>query len=193
MQQKRTAEIAQLKQKVEAQQAELEAKNQQLADQNQQLQAKSAELAQALLQNQWLTEQLMVKKRKLFGSSSEVLDQMVMDQFAHLFNEAECWNAAGQKPAVKAEKKPCKRRNSGSIEDIIPEGTPVEVVEHRLPEEQRICSVCGSEMVEIGNEVRRSLQMEPPRFWVREDRYYTYACKHCEQETGDDEAYHASS
>ena len=166
-----TAEIDQLKKKVEAQQAELE--------------AKSAELAQALLQNQWLTEQLLVKKRKLFGSSSEVLDQMVMEQFAHLFNEAECWDAASQKPAAKAEKKPRKRRSSGSVEDIIPEGTPVEVVEHRLPEEQRICSVCGSEMVEIGKEIRRTLQMEPPRFWVREDWYYTYACKHCEQKTGE--------
>ena len=169
--QQQTAEIDQLKKKVEAQQAELE--------------AKSAELAQALLQNQWLTEQLMVKKRKIFGASSEVLDQMVMEQFAHLFNEAECWDAAGQKPAAKAEKKPRKRRNSGSVEDVIPEGTPVEIVEHRLPEEQRICSVCGSEMVEMGKEIRRTLQMEPPRFWVREDRYYTYACKHCEQETGE--------
>ena len=78
--QQQTEEIDQLKKKVEAQQAELE--------------AKSAELAQALLQNQWLTEQLLVKKRKIFGSSSEVLDQMVMEQFAHLFNEAECWDAA---------------------------------------------------------------------------------------------------
>ena len=176
----------------EAMQAQLTMQNQQLAqqnvqlaEQNQQLEAKSAELAQALLQNQWLTEQLMVKKRKIFGASSEVLDQMVMEQFAHLFNEAECWDAAGQKPAAKAEKKPRKRRSSGSVQDIIPEGTPVEIVEHRLPEEQRICGVCGNEMVEIGKEIRRSLQMEPPRFWVREDWYYTYACKHCEQKTGE--------
>ena len=40
-------------------------------------------------------------------------------------------------------------------------------------------------MVEIGKEVRRSLQMEPAKFWVREDWYYTYACKVCEQETGE--------
>ena len=165
--------------------AEYEAMQAKLTMQNKQLEAKSAELAQALLQNQWLTEQLLVKKRKLFGSSSEVLDQMVMEQFAHLFNEAECWDAAGRKPAVKAEKKPRKRRNSGSVQDIIPEGTPVDVVEHRLPEEERICGVCGNEMVEIGKEVRSTLQMEPPRFWVREDWYYTYACKHCEQETGE--------
>lgn len=39
-----------------------------------QLDAKSAELAQALLQNRWLMEQLKLNKRKLFGSSSEQLD-----------------------------------------------------------------------------------------------------------------------
>ena len=63
----------------EAMQAKLTMQNQQLDEQNKQLETKSAELAQALLQNQWLTEQLLVKKRKLFGSSSEVLDQMVME------------------------------------------------------------------------------------------------------------------
>lgn len=40
-------------------------------------------------------------------------------------------------------------------------------------------------MVEIGKEVHRSLQMKPAQFWVREDVYYTYACKACEQETGE--------
>ena len=165
--------------------AEYETMQAKLTMQNQQLTEKIAELAQALLQNQWLTEQLMVKKRKQFGASSEVLDQMIMDQCAHLFNEAECWDAASQASAAKEEKKPRRRRHSGSVEDVIPEGTPVEVVEHRPPEEQRICGICGSEMEEIGKEIRRTLQMEPPRFWVREDRYYTYACKHCEQETGE--------
>ena len=56
-----------------------------------QLEAKSAELAQALLQNQWLMEQLKLDRRKIFGSSSEQLDQMVMDNFAYLLNEAEAW------------------------------------------------------------------------------------------------------
>ena len=27
--------------------------------------------------------------------------------------------------------------------------------------------------------------MEPPKFWIREDVDYTYACKNCEQETGE--------
>ena len=107
-----------------------------------------------------------------------------MEQFAHLFNEAEGWDQDSYVPATKVKAHSRKRR-SGSITDAVPEGTAVEVVEHRLPEEERICAICGTEMLEIGKEVRRSLQMEPAKFWVREDWYYTYACKVCEQETGE--------
>lgn len=57
-----------------------------------------------------------------------------------------------------------KKRQSGSVTDIVPEGTPTEVVEHRLSVEERTCEVCGAVMAEIGREVRRSLQMEPARF-----------------------------
>ena len=145
-----------------------------------------AQLAQALLQNRWLMEQLKLNKRKLFGSSSEQLDQMVMEQFSHLFNEAEAWDVDDSvEPAKKSEKKKPRKHRSGSIDNVIPEGTPVEVVEHSLPENERVCDVCGSELVEIGVEIHRSPQMKPARFWVREDRYPTYACKHCEEETGE--------
>ena len=78
-----------------------------------------------------------------------------------------------------------RKRQSGNVLDVVPEGTPTEVVEHLLPEDERICSVCGGQMVEIGKEVRRTLRMKPAEFWVREDVYYTYACKNCEQETGE--------
>lgn len=56
----------------------------------------------------------------------------------------------------------------------MPENATVEVVEHRLTEEERTCVVCGSVREEIGKEVHHSLQMEPARFWVCEDVYYTY-------------------
>ena len=179
------AEYEALQAQLARQSQQLDAKNAELAEQNQQLDAKTAELAQALLQNRWLMEQLKLKKRKLFGSSSEQLDQMVMDKFAYLFNEAEAWDTDSMEPAKKSEKKKPRKRRSGSIDDVIPEGTPVEVVEHPLPESERVCSVCGSELVEIGVEIHRSLQMKPAEFWVREDRYPTYACKHCEKETGE--------
>ncbi len=149
-----------------------------------QLESKSSELAQALLQNRWLMEQLKLNKRKLFGSSSEQLDQLVMENFSVLFNEAECWDSSSMESAGKGKKSTRKRR-SGSVDDVIPEGTPVEVVEHRLPESEQICKNCGSQMVEIGVEIHRSLQMKPAEFWVREDHCHTYVCKNCEQETGE--------
>ena len=153
--------------------------------------AREQEQAQVItsltLQNEWLLEQLKLSKKKLFGRSSEQAEQMVMDQLSLTMNEVEAYifgmNSAGKAPvAVKAHE---RKRQSGNVLDVVPEGTPTEVVEHRLPEDERICSVCGSEMVEIGKEVRRSLMMKPAEFWVREDVYYTYACKNCEQETGE--------
>ena len=167
--------------KLEAEHARLEAK---LAT----LEQEQAQVITSLtLQNEWLLEQLKLSKKKLFGRSSEQAEQLVMDQLGLIMNEAEAYifgmNSAGKAPVtVKAYE---RKRQSGNVLDVVPEGTPAEVVEHRLPENERICSACGSEMVEIGKEVRRSLMMEPAEFWVREDVYYTYACKNCEQETGE--------
>ena len=166
-----------------------------LQQENAQLEAKFAardqEQAQVItsltLQNEWLLEQLKLSKKKLFGRSSEQAEQMVMDQLSLTMNEVEAYifgmNSAGKAPvAVKAHE---HKRQSGNVLDVVPEGTPTEVVEHRLPENELTCSACGSQMVEIGKEVRRSLMMKPAEFWVREDVYYTYACKNCEQETGE--------
>ena len=140
-----------------------------------------------MLQNEWLLEQLKLSKKKLFGRSSEQAEQMVMDQLSLTMNELEAYafgtKAATEKQiAVKAHE---RKRQSGNVLDVIPKGTPTQVVEHRLPEHERICAACGSELVEIGKDVRRTLQMKPAEFWVREDVYYTYACKNCEQETGE--------
>ena len=153
--------------------------------------AREQEQAQVItsltLQNEWLLEQLKLSKKKLFGRSSEQAEQLVMDQLSLTMNEAEAYifgmNSAGKAPVtVKAHE---RKRQSGSVLDIVPEGTPTEVVEHRLPEEKLVCEACGNQMVEIGKEVHRSLQMKPAQFWIREDVYYTYACKNCEQETGE--------
>lgn len=146
-----------------------------------------AEYNELKLQNQWLLEQLGLAKKRQFGSSSERIQEELMDQLAFSINEAEAYaygtkSATPEQIAVKAHE---RKRQSGSVTDIAPEGTPTEVVEHRLSNEERICVFCGTVMEEIGKEVHRSLQMEPARFWIREDVYYTYACKKCEEETGE--------
>ena len=150
-------------------------------------QAQLAELAELKLQNQWLLEQLGLAKKRQFGASSERLQEGLMDQLSFMANEAEAYaygtqNATAEQVAVKAH---ARKRQSGNVLDIVPEGTPMEVVEHRLSEGERTCDTCGAVMEEIGKEVRRSLKMEPARFWIQEDVYYTYACKRCEAETGE--------
>ena len=151
--------------------------------------AREQEQAQVItsltLQNEWLLEQLKLSKKKLFGRSSEQAEQMVMDQLSLTYNELEAY-AFGTKAATEKQitvKAHERKRQSGNVLDVVPEGTPTEVVEHRLPGNELTCSACGSKLVEIGKEVRRSLMMKPAEFWVREDVYYTYACKNCEQET----------
>lgn len=146
-----------------------------------------AEYDELKLQNQWLLEQLGLAKKRQFGSSSEKMQGELMDQLSLSFNELEAYaygtrSATPEQVAVKAY---ARRKQPGSVTDIVPEGTPTEVVEHRLTGEELVCSACGSRMEEIGKEVHRSLQMEPARFWIREDVYYTYACKNCELESGE--------
>ena len=100
------------------------------------------------MQNEWLLEQLKLSKKKLFGRSSEQAEQMVMDQMSLTMNEAEAYifgmNSTGKTPiTVKAHE---RKRQSGNVLEVVPEGMPAEVVEHRLPEDERLCSACGSEM-----------------------------------------------
>lgn len=147
-----------------------------------QLTAKSRELAAALLKNDWLLEQLKIDKKKLHGQSSEAAMDAVLEQLSLFFNEAEAIDAASYEPATKVKEHSRKRR-SGSVDDAVPEDLPVERVEHRLSEEERKCPVCGTEMVEIGTEVHRTLVIKQPEFSVREDVYYTYAYKACEKES----------
>lgn len=122
------------------------------------LSTKEEELTAALLKNQWLLEQLRLNRKKQYGPSSEQLDQLVFEQFGRVFNETEAWSAdVGKKETqVKAH---TRKPRSGSMEEVVPEGTPVEVVEHRP--EDRSCPECGSEMVEIGREVRQRIGLRP--------------------------------
>ena len=57
------------------------------------LTAKCRELATALLNNEWLMEQLKLSRKKLFGQSSEKLDEGVLEQLSLFFNEAEAIDA----------------------------------------------------------------------------------------------------
>ena len=130
----------------------------------------------------WLTERVRLLTKQQFGTSSEkTVSDEFMNQIGMLFNETEYIADI----AAKAEKTTVKehtRRRSGSVDDVIPEGTPTEIIEHRLSDEERICEECGTVMDEIGHEVRRTLVIEQAPVKVREEHFYTYACRKCEKE-----------
>lgn len=115
--------------------------------------SQQAQLTELKLQNQWLLEQLGLAKKREFGSSSERIREELMDQLAFSLNEAEAYaygtkSATPEQIAVKAH---ARKRQSGSVTDIVPEGTPTEVVEHRLPRQPLGQQSAGGSHQEISN------------------------------------------
>ena len=136
----------------------------------------------------WLQEQLNALKKKQFGSSSEKASEEVDGQMSLLFDESEAIafiEETEKKQTTVAEHTRVKKERRFVL-DSIPAGTEVEVEEHRLTEEERICPNCGSMMQEIGKEIVRTLEIVPAKFVVHEDHYYSYACKKCEQDESTD-------
>ena len=142
--------------------------------------AKEAQIAELKSQNEWLMEQLRLLRKKQFGTSSEQSKEQLDGQLSLLFNEAEAYAAP---PGVQKTTQVAAhiRKRSGSVKDVVPDNIPVEVVEHRLSEEERVCPQCGEVMREIGTEVRETLKLIPAKAILRRDVYYTYACENCEK------------
>lgn len=130
----------------------------------------------------WLMEQLRLLKKQKFGASSEQIGDEAMEQLSLTFNEAEAYKqpeeAAPQTTPVTAH---TRKKNSGSIKDVVPENAPVVIVEKRLCEEERICEACGTVMQEIGKEIHSTLVLVPAHYEVREEHVYTYACQSCKE------------
>lgn len=120
-------------------------------------------------------EQIRLARHKRFGASSEKNTEA--EQLS-IFNEAEIYadvQEAEEKLTVVAGH--TRRKKKEYTLDNLPEGIPVEIVEHRIPESQLTCPQCGETMTEIGKEVTRKLKIIPARVVVVEDHYYNYACR----------------
>ena len=156
--------------------AEYEEKNARLAAQDERI---------SRLENQveLLMEALRLARHKQFGASSEKSEDTFMEQLSFLFNEAEVFSAA-EKDAEENVTVVAAHKRHKKYEytlDSIPEDIPVEQVEHRLEGKDLVCPQCGDTMTEIGKEVARTMKIIPAQTIVREDVYYTYACKKCSE------------
>ena len=146
------------------------------------LQAQSKRVSELESRVDLLMEALRLARHKQFGASSEKSEDPLMEQLSFLFNEAEVFaeaKAAEDNVTVVAAHKRHKKHEYTL--ETIPEDMPKKQVEHRLEGEDLVCPQCGDIMTEIGKEVVRTLEIIPARVLVREDIYYTYACKSCDQ------------
>ena len=133
-----------------------------------------------------LKEQMDYLAKRLFGASSEKGKCDIPGQL-NLFNEAETAEdpmAALSEEALSSWEEPeAKPRKKRAANEERLKGLPVEQVFLDVPEEERICGVCGTLMETIGTEfVRRELKFIPAKVKVIEYYSVNYGCPKCRKE-----------
>ena len=131
--------------------------------------AENAELRRKL---DFIMGQVRLLKHKTFGSSSERATEELIGQISFIFNEAETWKPEEKdlsESTTVAEH--TRKKRSSNLDGVLPENIEVEVVEHGIPEDRRVCGVCGTVMERIGKEVTRTIVLHPATATIREDVY----------------------
>ena len=127
-----------------------------------------------------LNEQIDYMKRKLFGSSREKMEQQTDGQLSfNLSDEAD--ETIEELPTAEEEivvKKHIRKKKVTFAEKT--KNLPVEIREITLPEEEQICSICGTHLEVIGKEtVRKELEYIPATLKVVEYVSVHYGCPKC--------------
>ena len=73
------------------------------------------------------------------------------------------------------------RKRTRITTDKLSKDLPVEIIEHELPESERICSDCGGELHTMGRETREKLKIIPARAVIIRHMRHVYSCRKCEK------------
>ena len=147
--------------------------------------AANARLAQAVRN---LEEQLRLARKQRFGSKSEQSkyddgsEQLGMEL---LFNEVEFYADHTDpteivEPEVAVVKTPRQKKHATN-DAKLPENIETEIVIRDVPESERVCPQCGTQMRLIGEDVVRRLKIVPAKVVLVETHLPRYACANCEQ------------
>ena len=151
-----------------------------IAENNTEIAALKSRVAELETLVKYYEEQFRIGRRRQFGASSE---KSTYD-FTQLsiFNEAElCADANVPEPELVEVEKHYRKRTRLTT-DKLPDDLPVEVVEHDLPEDERVCPECGGPLHVMGRETRRELIVVPAQVKIREHVRKIYACRDCEKD-----------
>ena len=125
-------------------------------------------------------------QRARFGQSSEKASYVLSADQISLFNEAEKeQDHKAEEPTEETFTVKAHARKKKRTLDEMTANLPEEEIVLELPEDQLICGKCGGTFKPIGKKfVRHELQIIPRQ--VKLLAYYTvtYACDHCEKDTG---------
>ena len=145
----------------------------------QQVERQEAEIRRLNEKIDRLEHQLSVIGKLSFGPKSEKTEYLADGQLS-LFNDAEK-ESDGKDPA-KEKKTVVKEhtRKPKRTREELSENLPVEEVVVSLPEEERKCDTCGSEMELVGKEyVHSELVYEPAKYYVRKTFVEVWKCTQC--------------
>ena len=157
------------------------------------LQATIEDLRKSLAESQererLAKEEIEIMKKRLFGRSSEkhmVQSEGQLDFFNEIELEADkkpeeefTYEADPELTPGKEEKK----RKPRTLRKELFKGLQVEEEVIDLPEEEKICSVCGTEMEVVGQRVvRETLKFIPARLTVVRTIAKVYGCPKCKEE-----------
>ena len=130
----------------------------------------------------WLYEKYLLKVKKVFGRSREMVNgQLVIEG---VFNEAEVESDNTQSdPTVEEVTEPIRKiikKYPGQKKAKL-DGLPVERIEYELPEENRNYENCGEPLPELQPNIRTRIEVIPAQVKVIEEVQHVYApCNKCE-------------
>lgn len=141
---------------------------------------KDAEIKQISGEYKFLKEQLLLSKKKIFGSSAEKIAEGY--EQLNFFNEAEI-ERAPLLPEPKIEEITYTRKKK-SKKKSFPEkygDLPKEEIIVDIPAKEKICEKCGEEMTLMRYEIRRELKIVPAKVSVVEYKRPVYVCRNCDK------------
>ena len=127
---------------------------------------------------EYYEEQFRLAKHRQFGASSEK-SEYDCGQMS-LFNEAETTVDVNASEPKLSEIRGHFRKRKRLTNDVLPEDLPVEILEHELVADERICPECGGELHVMGHDSRKELVIIPAQVKIREHRQAVYSCRWCE-------------
>lgn len=154
--------------------------NQKLEHLEAQLEIKDTKIEELELLVKYYEEQLRLSRVKKFGSSSDKIETDNPEQLS-LFNEAEAESSnplEEKEPELETVTEDRRKKNKrGSFTKSLAE----EVIEYDLPENEKVCNICGNELNRMKEIIRKELTFIPAQFKTTKIVTYVYSCRYCEK------------